>query len=684
MTRRTLTLVATPCIALIGLASHFASGDQPVPAAPGTSATVAKPMTNEQRVAIEAQNAANNPAARLAPVTETKDAPVLETPVQQSQPQVTVQPQQQPVAPGGNNGGSAEEGEDPTPRAPILSTRRLSYQAVLTDNLGNALPGPTVNLAFRIYSTAPALVEGPINVLNVPIINGVVSTLFDVSASSFDGADRLLGVSVNGGAELLPRIPFTAVPYALRVDRVASEELDDSIILGRAAAPLANGALSIQNGAMAQASIELNGGGHRISTYGSDGAEQIRLWGPSWAEILLNDETGNNTTLFLSATSNSGGLVQVRDATGGNSLALNGGSGRADAEDGYYLNTNVGGVGVDTGRLITEAAGGRLYLDDETGTQAVWMGAAASAGGFLQLYQSNGTSLGMNVDGDANGAGGGGVLNIYGANGSSRITLDGDATSANGGAVITANQADGSIGVTIDGDFDNADGGGSINVCDAVSATRVQLRGESTGTGGEISTFDDDGTETVEILGAETSTTGGQIVIRSADGVSQIELDGEFGVAGDSGRIITPVLQITGGSDLSEQFDISGDFEPGMVVCIDEHNPGKLLKSTTAYDAKVAGVVAGAGGVRPGLLMGQRNKDEVDGKNSVALTGRVYCWVDASFGEIKPGDMLTTSATAGHAMKVSDHSKANGAVIGKAMQPLKSGKGLILVLVNLQ
>lgn len=35
-------------------------------------------------------------------------------------------------------------------------------------------------------------------------------------------------------------------------------------------------------------------------------------------------------------------------------------------------------------------------------------------------------------------------------------------------------------------------------------------------------------------------------------------------------------------------------------------------------------------------------------------------------------------------MKASDRDRSHGAVIGKAMEPLSSGKGLVLVLVNLQ
>jgi hypothetical protein len=154
------------------------------------------------------------------------------------------------------------------------------------------------------------------------------------------------------------------------------------------------------------------------------------------------------------------------------------------------------------------------------------------------------------------------------------------------------------------------------------------------------------------------------------------------------GWAIADYLQLTGGSDLSEQFDVRGseenvDPEPGMVVCIDPDHPGELKVSAGAYDRRVAGIISGAGGVAPGMLMGQEGSI-ADGDNPVALTGRVYCWADADGGTIEPGDMLTTSETPGHAMKVTDYTRAHGAVIGKAMTPLESGQGLVLVLVTLQ
>ena len=74
----------------------------------------------------------------------------------------------------------------------------------------------------------------------------------------------------------------------------------------------------------------------------------------------------------------------------------------------------------------------------------------------------------------------------------------------------------------------------------------------------------------------------------------------------------------------------------------------------------------------------------VEDTRPIALAGRVCCQVDAGYGAICVGDLLTTSATPGHAMKVDDPASAFGAVIGKALGSLASGTGLIPVLVTLQ
>jgi len=144
-------------------------------------------------------------------------------------------------------------------------------------------------------------------------------------------------------------------------------------------------------------------------------------------------------------------------------------------------------------------------------------------------------------------------------------------------------------------------------------------------------------------------------------------------------------ITIKGGADLAEPFEISAadqKISEGAVVVIDEANPGHLKLSSEPYDTRVAGVVSGANGINPGIQLQQQGILE-SGKN-VALTGRVYVQADTSNGAIKPGNLLTTSSIPGHAMKVTDHARATGAILGKAMTGLSEGNGMVLVLVTLQ
>ena len=150
------------------------------------------------------------------------------------------------------------------------------------------------------------------------------------------------------------------------------------------------------------------------------------------------------------------------------------------------------------------------------------------------------------------------------------------------------------------------------------------------------------------------------------------------------GMTRTDILEIVGGSDLAERFEVSGGAtaEPGTVMVIDPDNPGHLTAATTAYDRKVAGVVSGAGDVATGLVLHQEGV--LEGDTIVAIAGRVYVRAEALSGPIMPGDMLTTSDMPGTVMAATDHDRAQGAVIGKAMTGLESGTGLVLVLINLQ
>src|SRR6185369_9647962 len=127
------------------------------------------------------------------------------------------------------------------------------------------------------------------------------------------------------------------------------------------------------------------------------------------------------------------------------------------------------------------------------------------------------------------------------------------------------------------------------------------------GTSGFLGVANSNGNNRVYAQGSNPGgSQGGYVGLLNLAGAQTITLDADS--AGD-GKITTQVLQITGGSDLSENFDIksiSDQLRPGMIVCIDPDHPGQLVTSTRAYDKSVAGIVSGAGGVKTGMLMGQK------------------------------------------------------------------------------
>jgi hypothetical protein len=149
-----------------------------------------------------------------------------------------------------------------------------------------------------------------------------------------------------------------------------------------------------------------------------------------------------------------------------------------------------------------------------------------------------------------------------------------------------------------------------------------------------------------------------------------------------AGELNCSSITIRGGADLAEPFHMSGAIPKGAVVVIDPDHPGQLKLSEAPYDKRVAGIVSGANGIKPGLSLHQEGV--LEGGQNVALTGRVYVQADAADAAIEPGDLLTTSTTPGHAMKVTHSERAQGAILGKAMTGLRSGTGMVLVLVTLQ
>lgn len=139
------------------------------------------------------------------------------------------------------------------------------------------------------------------------------------------------------------------------------------------------------------------------------------------------------------------------------------------------------------------------------------------------------------------------------------------------------------------------------------------------------------------------------------------------------------------GADFAESLQAGGkrdDYAPGDVLVIDATGTRQVTRSTQPYSSLVAGIYS----TKPGVLASPRGMANVDTAAQVplAIVGIVPCKVSAENGAIEAGDLLVTSGTAGFAMKGTDKARMLGAVVGKALQPLREGTGMIEVLVTLQ
>jgi len=447
-----------------------------------------------------------------------------------------------------------------------------------------------------------------------------------------------------------------------------------------------------QNDNQVGATLDSGINGSALTLYQADGGAGVLVDGDSSGAGLLQirNTNANNRISLIGQGTNGGGQINLNDATGNLTVDLRA---QDSGINGGSLTLKTAN-GTNTVRLLGQQSatlGANLSLYDIVGRLRASVDAADD--GVINLYQVDG-STGVFMDADD---AGGGILWLYNTNSQSRVRLDGLGNAGGGQVTLLAN--DGSTSVNLYGD---SGGSGEISVNGPTGTEGVQISGGSSG--GSLTLRDETGAAT--LLMSSSVSAGSYQYLYKGNGDIGVQLDGDnsgagyIGVYGTNnsirialdgqssgeGRISCDVLQINGGSDLSENFDIRSyhqPLQPGMIVCIDPNNPGQLVTSSKAYDKTVAGVISGAGGVKPGMLMGQKGT-AADGSHPVALTGRVYCMVDADADAIEPGDMITTSVTPGHGMKVSDYAKASGAIIGKAMTKLSSGKGLVLVLVSLQ
>jgi hypothetical protein len=266
-------------------------------------------------------------------------------------------------------------------------------------------------------------------------------------------------------------------------------------------------------------------------------------------------------------------------------------------------------------------------------------------------------------------------------------------SSPNGTGVLGYGGSHGVLGIATDGNGVRGVSNSSYGVSGASDSSNGVYGASTTGTGvfgtstsgnGVSGSTTGTSASSYGVVGSSTNGGAGVCGIGGAKSLAG-QFQGNVEINGDITNVNTITVKtdvVLTGADCAEQFDMQSTAqpEPGTILVIDDE--GKLRESSSAYDRRVAGVVSGAGDYRPGIVLDRQPSSE--GRATIALVGKVYCKADADPAPIQVGDLLTTSARPGYAMKAANATQAFGAVIGKALKPLASGQGTIPILVALQ
>ena len=596
----------------------------------------------------------------------------------------------------------------------------ITYQGRLVDSLGTPVADGKYDMSFALYDgeteTDPIwLCEDQAVAVEQGLFTFLLGDACALDPEAFlKRADLWLEIEVKGVGIYTPRIKLTSTPFAyhsLFADTadyvhagtsgwtdagsiVHTTNSQDSVGIGTNT-PTAQ--LDVAGDINSSASYQI-GGNQVFSIEGTD-----NLFAGEYAG--QNHSSGERNTYVgqLSGASNSTGSRNTfvglsagrydSDGTGNTYLGHTAGS-QAYGDTNTYVGISAGGLTNGSGNVFIGAHAGynadgsnMLYIANNGSVTPLIYGNFAtsrvgigttSPGASLHAVNESGTA----IKGEASG------LLPTAINGT---------TSSTGGTGVYG-RSDGQLGVGVRGYTSNDDGKAVSGHCTGLDSYAIYGRAEghvsyavyglaegstSYGVYGNAS-----GTGGIGLYGEAVGGVGGiglkavgytGMVIGCTSGGHAADLYGNVNIYSQFDSSL--VMELGEGLDYAEGFSTStlDQIEPGTVMIIDQSSPGELCISTEPYDTKVAGIVAGANGLGSGVRLGG-DRFDVD----IALAGRVYCLVEADKGAINTGDLLTTSGIPGHAMKAEDVSRAHGAIIGKAMEPLRQGqRGMILVLVTL-
>jgi hypothetical protein len=445
-------------------------------------------------------------------------------------------------------------------------------------------------------------------------------------------------------------VRFGTVPWALRIGSLQSGTQFIGMAVTKTAA----------NNNYVATSKNIATVNHTIMEFAYDGSVKLKQQAHQTDGAVLMP----TTSFALIPTGNVGiGMdkpTQKLDVTG--NIKITGTGNGLIFPDGTVQKSAATAGGGSTSGLTGVTAGTGLSGGGNSGSPVLSLNTAYTDAKYAGLASANTFRADQTVAGS---------MTVTGAIASGTQIVQGDIAAAGkiAGSALSGRLApEGTGGVAVGATVENEDGIGIEAVATTTTGTATAIHASVNSAAGFAGVFD--------------NLAGGSLLlgrIKIGDyWVKKFRVDG-------NGRVYANSGYSTGGADFAESFAVSGDkakYEPGDVLIIDRNARRQLIRSLEAYSTLVAGVYS----TKPGVLASPYDMDDPNMAKEVplAVVGVVPCKVTAENGSIQTGDLLVTSSIPGHAMKGTDRARMLGAVVGKALQGLESGTGVIEILVSLQ
>jgi hypothetical protein len=526
----------------------------------------------------------------------------------------------------------------------------FTYQGRLNKD-GNPVGG-TCDFQFSLWDalSGGTQIGSTITKYNVAVNNGFFTEQLDFGASAFNGDARWLQIAVRCPAgsgsytTLSPRQPLTAAPYALY-----SKTAPWSGLTG-------------------------------IPAGFADGVDNDTTYTAGTGLLLSGNQFSVDTSVIqrrVTGSCSSGNAIRVINADGSVTCEPVGGGGGGDITA-VYAGPGLTGGGTSGDVTLSVDFGGsgssnRVARSDHNHWGQTWSG----SGTGLTLQGGTG---GLSASGSSVGVEGLSTSG-YGVSGYSESGrgVYGEASGSSGVNYGVYGVSYSSSGRGVYG-YAYATSGYTFGVYGYVRSPQgTGVRGEVPDVGGGV------GVHGISYSGSGVigyARTGTGVRAESADWNPLEAYDTypstnrRFYVS-NSGEVYADGSFHSGGADFAEMLPAEAGLEPGDVLVITAS--GKLARSSRPYQSTVIGVYS----TKPALVGGDSDDMDSSGKIPLAVVGIVSVKACTENGAIQPGDLLVSSSLPGHAMKAGSNPPM-GTVIGKALQGLQEGTGLILMLVMLR